>query len=95
MLRLWVAIGNTPLDHPVATGAPAPLDGTLCKPTLPVAVTVGGQLADVQFVGLTPGSISLAQANVVVPDLPGGDYPIVIKIGAASSNAPLVSVAGK
>jgi uncharacterized protein (TIGR03437 family) len=87
--------GIGPLDHAVATGAPAPLDGTLCKPTLPVTVTVGGQLADVQFVGLTPGSISLAQANVVVPNLPGGDYPIVIRVGVASSNAPLISVAGK
>ena len=87
--------GVGPLDNLVATGAPAPLDGTLCKATLLVAVTIGGQLADVQFVGLTPGSISLAQANVVVPNLPSGDYPIVIKVGGASSNAPLIGVAGR
>jgi uncharacterized protein (TIGR03437 family) len=60
-----------------------------------VTVTVGGQLADVQFVGLTPGSISLAQANVVVPNLPGGDYPIQIKVGGASSNAPLIGIASR
>ena len=87
--------GIGPLDHLVATGAPAPLDGTLCKATLLVTVTVGGQLADLQFAGLTPGSISLAQANLVVPNLPAGDYPILIKIGGASSNAPLISVAGR
>jgi uncharacterized protein (TIGR03437 family) len=71
------------------------LDGTLCKATLPVAVTVGGQLADVQFVGLTPGSISLAQANITVPSLTSGDYPVVIKVGGAVSNGPLITVAGK
>ena len=87
--------GIGPLDHLVATGAPAPLNGTLCKGTLPVTVTIGGQLADVLFAGLTPGSISLAQANVVVPNLPSGDYPILIKVGGAPSNAPLISVAGK
>ena len=87
--------GIGPLDHPVATGGSAPLDGTLCKPTRPVTVTIGDQLVDVQFAGLTPGSISLAQANVVMPQLPSGDYPIVIKVGSASSNAPLISVVSK
>jgi uncharacterized protein (TIGR03437 family) len=87
--------GAGPLDHAVATGAPAPLDGTLCKSTMLVTVTVGGQLADLQFVGLTPGSIGLAQANVVLPDLPSGDYPISIKINGVSSNAPLISIAGR
>uniref|UniRef100_Q01T38 Uncharacterized protein n=1 Tax=Solibacter usitatus (strain Ellin6076) TaxID=234267 RepID=Q01T38_SOLUE len=86
--------GLGPLDHPVPTGAPAPLD-TLCKATLPVTVTVGGQVAEVLFAGLTPGSVSLAQANVVLPNLPAGDYPIQIKVGTASSNAPLISIAAK
>jgi uncharacterized protein (TIGR03437 family) len=87
--------GIGPLDHPGATGAPAPVDGTLCRAASPVSVTVGGQLADVLFAGLTPGSISLAQANVVVPNLPGGDYPIQIKVDGVSSNAPLISIAGR
>jgi uncharacterized protein (TIGR03437 family) len=87
--------GVGPLDHLVATGVPAPMDGTLCRATLFVTATVGGQLADVQFAGLTPGSISLAQANIVVPNLPAGDYPLLIKVGGASSNAPLISVAAK
>ena len=59
------------------------------------ALTIGAQPADVLYVGLTPGSISLAQANVVMPNLPAGDYPIVIKVGGATSNAPVISIAGR
>jgi uncharacterized protein (TIGR03437 family) len=87
--------GIGPVDHKVATGAPAPLDGTLSSATLPVTVTIGGQTAELLFAGLTPGSISLAQANVVVPALPTGDYPIAITVGNVASNAPLIAVAGR
>ena len=84
--------GIGPLDHPVATGAPAPLEGPLSRATLPVAVTIGGQPAALSYAGLTPGSISLAQANVEVPALPAGDYPVVITVGGAASNGPLIRV---
>ncbi len=84
--------GIGPLDHPVATGEPAPLGGPLSRAALPVTVTIGGQSVEAQYVGLTPGSISLAQANVVVPNVPGGDYPIMIQIGGVPSNAPLISI---
>ena len=88
--------GTGPLDHPVATGAAAPVDGTLSRATLPVTVTIGGQQAELLYAGLTPGSISLAQANVVVPAaLPAGDYPVVINLGGVASNAPLISVAAR
>jgi uncharacterized protein (TIGR03437 family) len=87
--------GIGPLDHPVATGEPAPLGGPLSRATLPVTITIGGQLADVLYVGLTPGSISLAQANVVAPNLPSGDYPIAIKVGSAVSNTPMISITSK
>ncbi len=87
--------GVGPLDHPVATGAPAPIEGPLSRATLPVTVTIGGQTADLSYAGLTPGSISLAQANVVVPALPAGDYPVVIMVGSAASNGPLISVVGR
>src|SRR5262249_55902593 len=78
--------GIGPLDNAVATGQPAPLSGPLSRASLPAAVTIGGQPASALFVGLTPGSISLAQANVVVPSLPPGDYPVMITIGGAASN---------
>jgi uncharacterized protein (TIGR03437 family) len=84
--------GIGPLDRPVPTGAPAPLGGPLSQATLAVSVTIGGQQANVTFVGLTPGSVSLAQANVVVPSLATGDYPVVITVGGAASNAPVMSV---
>jgi uncharacterized protein (TIGR03437 family) len=60
-----------------------------------VTVTIGGQSADVLYAGLTPGSIGLAQANVVVPNVPGGDHPIVINVGGAASNAPLIGISSK
>lgn len=87
--------GIGPLDNPVATGAFAPVGGPLSRATLPVTITIGGQPANVQYVGLTPGSIALAQANVVVPNLPGGDYSVVITVGGVASNAPVVSVSSK
>jgi len=87
--------GIGPLDHPVATGQPAPLSGPISRATLPVTVTIGGQSANVVFAGLSPGSISLAQVNVVAPDLPSGDYPIVILENGVASNAPSISIAVK
>jgi uncharacterized protein (TIGR03437 family) len=84
--------GIGPLDNPVATGSPAPLGGPLSRATLPVTVTIGGQPAAATFAGLTPGSVSLAQANVVVPQLASGDYPVVITVGSAASNAPVISI---
>jgi uncharacterized protein (TIGR03437 family) len=87
--------GIGPLDNPVPTGAPAPLSGPLSRATLPVTVTIGGQKATVAYAGLTPGSIALAQANVTVPDLPSGDYPVVITIGGFDSNGPAISVAAR
>jgi uncharacterized protein (TIGR03437 family) len=87
--------GVGPLDNAVATGAPAPLDGPLSRATMPVSVTIGGRSATVLYVGLTPGYIGLAQANVVVPSLPDGDYPVVINIGGKLSNSALMTVAAK
>jgi len=84
--------GIGPLDNPVPTGQPAPLTGSLSRATLPVSATIGGQDAAVVFAGLTPGSITLAQANLVVPNLSPGDYPVVVRIGSATSNAPILSV---
>jgi uncharacterized protein (TIGR03437 family) len=84
--------GIGPLDNPVPTGSPAPLDGPLSRATLPVIVTIGGQRATLAYAGLTPGSIALAQANVVVPDLAPGDYPVVVTVGSFVSNGPAISV---
>jgi uncharacterized protein (TIGR03437 family) len=56
---------------------------------------IGGESASVQYLGLTPGDVALAQANIVIPsDLPTGDYPLVIKVGGLQSISATISVSG-
>ena len=86
--------GIGPVKPAVATNTQAPSQ-PLCQPSMTASATIGGQNAPVQFIGLTPGGIALAQANITVPSLAAGDYPLVITVGGAASNAPLVAVSGK
>lgn len=58
----------------------------------PNTVTVGGVSTKVVYVGLTPGSIGLYQANFVVPSVAAGDHPLVITISGQASNNPLIAV---
>jgi uncharacterized protein (TIGR03437 family) len=83
--------GVGPVTNPVEAGLPAPAS-PLSNSELQVTVTVGGQVVRPSFAGLSPGSIGLAQVNVQMPSLPVGDYPVVITVGSASSNAPLISI---
>ena len=83
--------GIGPLDYPVRTGDAAPL-APLSRATLPASATIGSQEAEIIYLGLTPGSIGLAQANLRVPQLPPGDHPLVITVGGVPSNAPVISV---
>jgi uncharacterized protein (TIGR03437 family) len=51
------------------------------------SVTVGGIASpDVEYVGLTPGSVGLYQANFTVPQIAKGTYPVVLTIGGQASN---------
>jgi uncharacterized protein (TIGR03437 family) len=84
-------IGIGPLDNAVATGAAAPAD-KLSSATLPVKVTIGNSDTAVKFLGLTPGFVGLAQANLVVPVLSPGKYPIVITVNGVDSNAATMYV---
>ena len=84
--------GQGLVDNTVATGAAAPAQ-PLSRPRLPVSASIGGSEATVLFLGLSPGFIGLAQANLLVPDLAPGDHPVVITIGGAASNGPVISVA--
>ncbi|MBN8730537.1 MAG: hypothetical protein J0L64_08365 [Acidobacteria bacterium] len=79
------------LDNAVATGAAAPGD-PLSRASAPARITVGGVDAQVLFVGLTPGFVGLAQANIVVPQLGAGEYPLEITIGGVASNRPVITV---
>ena len=85
--------GQGAVNPPVATGAAAPAE-PLALPALPVTATIGGQPAEVIFAGLAPGYMGALQLNLRVPNLASGDYPLVVRIGTAQSNAPLLRVAG-
>ncbi len=84
--------GIGPVDNPAPDGAPTPYP-PLASATSAFSATIGGLPATVAFLGLTPGYVGLAQANMVVPDLAAGDHPVAIRVGNVTSNAPLVSVA--
>lgn len=71
---------------------PAAVDGQpaadpLPKPTLPVTLTVGGYPADILSAGAAPGFAGLLQINARVPSglASTGNVPMVLRIGAASS----------
>jgi uncharacterized protein (TIGR03437 family) len=83
--------GIGPVDNPVATGTATPLS-PFSKATLPVSATVGGWDTTVQFIGLTPGTVGMAQANLMVPGLSPGAYPVVVTIGGVASNPATVYV---
>jgi uncharacterized protein (TIGR03437 family) len=85
--------GQGPLDNPVADGVAAP-STPLSKATATATATIGVQNAPIQFLGLTPGFAGLAQANIQVPTLPTGDYPLVLTVGGIVSVSVVVSVSG-
>ena len=71
---------------------PAAVDGQpaadpLPKPTLPVTLTMGGYPADILSAGAAPGFAGLLQINARVPSglASTGSVPVVLRIGAASS----------
>jgi len=78
------------VDNAVATGAPASVD-PLSRPTAPVRITVGDQEVEVLYLGLAPGFVGLAQANIRVPQVPG-TFPLTVSVGDVSSNSPLISI---
>jgi uncharacterized protein (TIGR03437 family) len=79
-------IGIGPLDNAVATGAAAAGD-PLSNATSSKKATIGGFDTSIKFLGLTPGFVGLAQANLEVPNLSPGQYPIVITINGVATNA--------
>ena len=85
--------GQGPLDHSVPDGTAAP-SAPLSNATGTASATIGGLNAPVQFLGLTPGFAGLAQANIQVPNLATGDYPLVITVGGFVSSSATLSVSG-
>jgi uncharacterized protein (TIGR03437 family) len=82
-------VTNTPGDGAISPGPPS-----LSQAIYVNSATIGGVNASVTFLGLTPGSVGLAQANITVPSLPSGDYPLVLNISGIQSTSALVSISG-
>ncbi len=83
--------GQGAVAPPIATGAGSPLS-PLSLPVGRVTATLGGQEARVEWAGMTPQCAGVMQAHIRVPDLPAGDYPLVISVDGRPSNAPLITV---
>ena len=79
------------VDNPVATGNPAP-SKPLSNTISTVTATIGGQTAHVTFAGLAPRFAGAYQVNIVVPQLPPGDYPLQVFAMGVASNTGTVSI---
>ena len=82
-------VGVGPVNANVTTGAGAPAGNS----TLQNFATVGGASAAVSYLGYSPGLVGLGQANIRIPNLSAGDYPVLINIGGVNSNTALIAVA--
>ena len=76
---------------PLETGGASP--SGVSPTTLNYSISVGGQSAVPYYLGLTPDFVGLYQANFKVPNLAGGEYPLLITVNGVSSNAPVISIA--
>ena len=85
--------GQGPVTNPVADGTAAPIS-PLSDSATTFSATIGTSIASVQFLGLAPTFAGVAQANIVVPDLPSGDYQLAINVGGIVSTSAVVSVSG-
>jgi uncharacterized protein (TIGR03437 family) len=54
---------------------------------------VGGQLSEVEYCGLSPGSVGYYQLNFLVPKrLAPGEHDVYLEIGGARSNVVTIPV---
>jgi uncharacterized protein (TIGR03437 family) len=84
--------GVGPVNQSESTNT-APPPSPVAMSTLPFSATIGGQTATTPFVGLTSGFIGLGQANVQVPKLANGSYPLVVTVGGVASAPAQITVA--
>lgn len=84
--------GIGPVNNPVGDGLLTP-GNPLSKATSSFSATIDQLNAPIAFLGLTPGFIGLAQANLTVPStLQAGTYALVITVNGVASNAALITV---
>ncbi len=84
------ATGHGSVTPAIATGQPAPTDGTLHHAAGSVECTIDGRLANVAFAGLAPGFVGLLQLNVQIPEetTTADAVPISVAVGGRSSQSP-------
>ena len=82
--------GPVNASGPLASGAASPSGLSPVSGTY--TVTVSGVAATANYVGLTPGSVGLYQANFVLPKVGTGDHRLVINISGQDSNNPFIAV---
>jgi uncharacterized protein (TIGR03437 family) len=90
--------GDGYLNPPLATGAsPAPDTPTasLPQPVLAARVTVGGNPAQIAFIGVVPGLAGATQINYVIPaNTPAGPQPVVVTVGGVASPPANIVITG-
>jgi uncharacterized protein (TIGR03437 family) len=75
------------------TPAPGTSLTRLPKPILPVTVTVAGQNAAIDFIGIPSGLVGVTQINYTVPaNTPAGAQPVVVTVGTVASPPALLTV---
>jgi uncharacterized protein (TIGR03437 family) len=88
--------GEGAVTPSLATGTtPSPRTpvGNLPKPRQTVTVTVGGVLADLQFVGIPSGLVGVTQINFTIPPgAPTGSQQVVVTVGTTASNTATITV---
>jgi uncharacterized protein (TIGR03437 family) len=83
--------GQGMLDVPIPTGSAAPQSPPI-GPSAQLSATVGGLAAEVTSSAMESGVVGVLQVSLRIPSLPAGDHPLAIKVGAAISNTPLITV---
>jgi uncharacterized protein (TIGR03437 family) len=82
--------GSVNANGPWLTGGASP--NGISPVTSSYSITVGGQQAKSFYLGLTPGFVGLYQANIQVPQLAPGNYPLLVTVNGVQSNGPMISV---
>jgi adhesin/invasin len=85
--------GQGPISPPVPTGRAAAAD-PLSSASLRATANIGRAAADVKFLGLTPGFVGLAQANIEVPAgaAAGSEVVMFISVDGQAGNTATVSI---
>jgi uncharacterized protein (TIGR03437 family) len=86
--------GGGDVDPTVPTGSATPVT-PVSYVKANSSATIGGKPAKVLFLGMAPYFVGIVQADVEIPDLSKGTYPVVVTVGGVKSNGAMVSVSAK